>query len=385
MLTVLTPAQFLAAVSEVTPALDKNPDEGVPKCQNAIMPIFEITEDALVPIKETTFSAEGIKERGDLQQLLKTNIGAIAPECYVLAEEYGNWSDSKRRIDLLCLDEDANLVVVELKRTEDGGHSELQAIRYAAMVHLMTFDDAVTAHAAYLQKNPEYARQAILDFLGWQDPEEEEFARDVRIVLVSAEFSKEITSTAIWLTKKDVDVRCVRMKPYTVGGRRLVDIQQILPLPEAAAYQVQLRKKVEEERQSRVWNLDLTKYDLVIGEQTYNRLTKRKLIFLVMQALIRSGVTPEQIMEFFPKGVWIWVDGDCNHDEFVERMADQKTVFGGTYNLKRYYTNDDELFHTGGKTYAFTNQVGISHLTKLDEIIKKFAKVRITYKEASES
>ena len=155
------------------------------------MPIFEITEDALVPIKETTFSAEGIKERGDLQQLLKTNIGAIAPECYVLAEEYGNWSDSKRRIDLLCLDENANLIVVELKRTEDGGHSELQAIRYAAMVHLMTFDDAVTAHAAYLQKSPEYARQAILDFLGWQDAEEEEFARDVRIVLVSASFRRK--------------------------------------------------------------------------------------------------------------------------------------------------------------------------------------------------
>ena len=47
----------------------------------------------------------------------------------VLAEEFGDWQDSRRRIDLLCLDRDAGLVVVELKRTEDGGHMELQAIR----------------------------------------------------------------------------------------------------------------------------------------------------------------------------------------------------------------------------------------------------------------
>ena len=39
----------------------------------------------------------------------------------VIGEEFGDWEDSKRRIDLLCLDKQANLVVVEIKRTEDGG------------------------------------------------------------------------------------------------------------------------------------------------------------------------------------------------------------------------------------------------------------------------
>lgn len=35
----------------------------------------------------------------------------------VIAEEFGEWEDSKRRIDLLGLDREANLVVIELKRT----------------------------------------------------------------------------------------------------------------------------------------------------------------------------------------------------------------------------------------------------------------------------
>lgn len=215
------------------------------------MPIFELTHEAITPAVETTFAGEGIAERQDLQRILRTNIGAIAPSCYVLAEEYCDWADSKRRVDLLCIDSDANLVVVELKRTEDGGHAELQAIRYAGMIHLMTFGDAVNAHATYLQKGADEAKQAILEFLKWENPQDDEFAQDVRIVLVSAEFSKELTSTVIWLNEKGVDVRCVRLKPYRIAERVLVDIQQVLPLPEAGDYQIQLRKKVEEEHQSR--------------------------------------------------------------------------------------------------------------------------------------
>ena len=62
----------------------------------------------------------------------------------MIAEEFGQWEDSRRRIDLLGLDKGANLVVIELKRTEDGGHMELQAIRYAAMVSTLTFDKLIT-------------------------------------------------------------------------------------------------------------------------------------------------------------------------------------------------------------------------------------------------
>ena len=216
------------------------------------MPIFELTRESLSRVQATTFEGEGIAERGDLQRVLRSNIDAIAPGCHVLAEEYGDWADARRRIDLLCLDSNANLVVVELKRTEDGGHADLQAIRYAAMISVMTFDQAVDAHANYLKKTSEEATQAILGFLKWQSPQRDDFAQDVSIILVAAEFSKEVTSTALWLKEKGVNFTCVRLKPYKVAEKVLLDIQQIIPLPEAADYQNQLRKKEEEERQSRI-------------------------------------------------------------------------------------------------------------------------------------
>jgi RecB family endonuclease NucS len=93
------------------------------------MPIYEITTDQIREIAGTTFAAAGLRERGDLQRLLRKQIEIISPNTLIIAEEFGDFEDARRRIDLLGVDKDANLVVIELKRTEDGGHMELQAIR----------------------------------------------------------------------------------------------------------------------------------------------------------------------------------------------------------------------------------------------------------------
>lgn len=114
------------------------------------MAIFQITKDSLVPLAETRFDAEGIYERKDLQRVIKDHVEVLGDDLMVITEEYGGRADSNRRIDLLCLDRLANLVVVELKRSEDGGHMELQAVRYAAMVSAMTFDQMINEHARYL-------------------------------------------------------------------------------------------------------------------------------------------------------------------------------------------------------------------------------------------
>jgi hypothetical protein len=223
------------------------------------MAIFEVAADRIKKIEESTFSAVGLRERGDLQRLLRTQIEVVAPNTLVLTEEFGEWEDSKRRIDLLGLDKEANLVVIELKRTEDGGHMELQAIRYAAMVSTMTFDRVVEVHADFLKRigSASDARSSILEFLHWDEPDEDRFAQDVRIMLVSAEFSKELTTAVMWLNEKGLDIRCVRIKPYSDSGRVLIDVQQVIPLPEAIEYQVQIREKEQKGRKERSERYDL--------------------------------------------------------------------------------------------------------------------------------
>jgi RecB family endonuclease NucS len=114
--------------------------------------IYDLTHDDLTPVKSVTFASQKIHEREDLQRILRMHIDAVAPDTLVLAEEFSDWEDSSRSIDLLGLDKQGALVVIELKRTEDGGHMELQAIRYAAMIGKLTFADAVSAHAKFLGK-----------------------------------------------------------------------------------------------------------------------------------------------------------------------------------------------------------------------------------------
>jgi hypothetical protein len=218
------------------------------------MPLFEMTSDSFRPIEEASFAELKVRERGDLQRLLRSQIEVVDEDLYVIAEEFGEWDESRRRIDLLAIDRDANLVVIELKRTADGGHMELQAIRYAAMVSEMTFKKAVQIHADFLAalgKESSEAKERILSFLGWDEPFEDSFGREVGILLVAEDFSKELTSTVLWLRKRDLDIRCVRMQPYSDGGRKLINVQQVIPLPEAQDYQIRIREKEQVARRDR--------------------------------------------------------------------------------------------------------------------------------------
>jgi hypothetical protein len=230
------------------------------------MPIFQVTPNELKALSTTSFGAEGILERKDIQRLLREQIsvlGDVLDERFmVIAEEFGDWLDSSRRIDLLCIDTNANLVVVELKRSDDGGHMELQALRYAAMVSAMTFGRLVETFARYKNKaepDIEAARAKILEFLGCDDIDEEQFAQNTHIVLAAADFGKELTTAVMWLNEEyDMRIRCIRMKPWRMGdGTVLLDLQQLIPLPEAAEFQTQLGVKKQAERRGRVERHDL--------------------------------------------------------------------------------------------------------------------------------
>ena len=114
------------------------------------MPLFELKPGELVTVPSSTFANEKILERADLQRLLRARIDAITDDVLIVAEEFGAFADAKRRIDLLGIDREGQLVVFELKRTLDGGHLELQALRYAAMISTMTFDDLVSHYENHL-------------------------------------------------------------------------------------------------------------------------------------------------------------------------------------------------------------------------------------------
>jgi hypothetical protein len=328
------------------------------------MPVFEFAQDKILPLHKTTFGQMRLHERRDLQRLLRESIGVIAPDTLVIAEEFGEWDDSRRRIDLLGVDRNANLVVIELKRSEDGGHMELQAIRYAAMVSTMTFDQAVDIFGRYLLqigKDDLDAQSELLEFLGWDEPDHDQFAQDVKIVLASAEFSRELTTSVLWLIQRDIDIRCVRLQPYDLGGRVLVDVQQIIPLPEAAEYQVQVREKARKEREARASGVDFPRYDLTLGSEKHTGVWKRNTIYLTFRHLVDRGVSPEDVAKLCGRRAnraLYSVEGEVSREEFL-RLAEAASSAGGRkFREKRFFCDEDELIRRNGRTYAFTNQWG---------------------------
>ncbi|QUS38636.1 DUF4268 domain-containing protein [Tardiphaga alba] len=212
------------------------------------MALFTINNDKLESVPLTSYSQEAILERKHLQLLLKNHIAPLAPDLMVLCEEFSDWEDSSRRIDLLCLSKDANLVVVEIKRSEDGGHMELQAIRYAAMVSSMTLEQAVAAHARDKGGDHELATKEILEFLEVGSLDAIELSDDVRIILAASNFSDELVTSVMWLNKSGLDITCVRLAPYKFDGKILIDATQIVPLPEASHYEIKIRNQTNEIR-----------------------------------------------------------------------------------------------------------------------------------------
>ena len=357
------------------------------------MPIYEFGSSGITRLAETTFETAGLQERRDLQRLLREYIGVVAPDTLVISEEFGEWEDSRRRIDLLAIDKAANLVVIELKRTEDGGHMELQAIRYAAMVANMKFDKVVEVYGRYLRLHGREAddpRERILQFLEWDEADDSEFAQDVRIVLVSADFSRELTTSVLWLNDRgDLGIRCIRLTPYLLDGRILVEVQPIIPLPETAEYQVQLREKAQKEREARATALDFTHFDLSIRDARFPDLTKRHAILRVFQYLCENGITPEMVAAPIPRGrnrVILVVEGTLNATEFFARASERAAsgTNAQSFDARRWFGGDAELIHTNGKTYAVSNQWGGEKWREaMDRISIAFPQFNIRISEAA--
>ena len=350
------------------------------------MPIFELSNKSIIRLNTTTFSKAGILERGDLQRLLRDQIEVVAPGVLIISEEFGEWTDSRSRIDLLGVDKDANLVVFELKRTEDGGHMELQAIRYASMVSTLTAERAVEIFGGYLtgRGRVDEPEQLLLEFLEWDELDEEQFGQDVRIVLISGNFSRELTTTVLWLNEKDHDIRCVRIQPYEYDGHTLIDVQQVIPLAETADYQVQVREKKRQEGVARKSNADFTRYDITINGETHLKQWKRNAILLIVKALHENKVNPHEVNELFRTlgrgNTFLIIDSETeNVDEFKTLAADLLEHQGKSYNDRRWHTSPGDLLISNGKTYALTKIWGQRWLKFMEVLQQDYPQIGLKY------
>ena len=177
----------------------------------------------------------------------------------------------------------------------------------------------------------------------------------------------------MWLNERSLDIRCVRLKPYKDGERALLDVQTVIPLPEAEAYQIQVRDKQQKERQSRSSNRDFTRYDVSVNGVVIPNQSKRGMIFSVIKPIIESGVHPEELAEliYWRKNVLFYKFDELLGEESVVKRLAEEDVGGKVRKHRRFFSKEDEIFHIGGKTYLLTNQWGKRTLEAV-EILKNY-------------
>ena len=334
--------------------------------------LYDMTSGSLTQVPKTTFATEAVLERQHLQAAVRDRIEVLGEDLLVVAEEFGEFEDTHRRIDLLCVDRSARLVVVELKRTEDGGHMELQALRYAAMVSVMTFDELVSTYARHLKvlgeedQDPESARLRLNEWFDDVDEGEPVISREVGIVLASADFSQEVTTTVLWLNEfYGTDIRCVRLSPYRHEGRLLLDVQQVIPLPEAAELTVRLKKREAAARVAKETNRDLTKYVIKTPTTVTEPLPKRRAILALVQALHAAGVPATKLATAVPENKLRMVEGVLDGDALWEQFLVVHQQAPG--RRKRWFI--DEPLHEDSATWVLYSNWGINTETTLDALL----------------
>ena len=322
-----------------------------------------VSGSALVRVEKATFATLGIQERSHLQAALRDRIELIDEQLLVVAEEFGDFEGANRRIDLLCLDKTCRLVVVELKRTADGGHMELQALRYAAMVSTMTFAQVANALSKYrkhrgdLEFSEAQATEELLAWLDLDDDDSPTIRSDVGVVLASEDFSQEITTTVLWLNEfHDFDIRCVRLSPYVLDDRVLLDVQAVIPLPEASQYTVRVREKEKAVRQaSSGGGADWTKFTVVTPAGASKPLPKRWAMLELVKGMAGAGVDMRAVEDVLPNSKLLRVEGQfANEDDLW--AAVQRAHGNSDVNRKRWHLQDSiEADHA---TWVLNNNWG---------------------------
>lgn len=215
--------------------------------------MFVVNKDKnrITQIKSCSFSELGFKEREHLQEWLEHNPDAFGEDLLFIQKEFDGFDDTRERLDLLAIDKQGNLVIIENKLDDSGRNVTWQVLKYASYCSSLSKQQIKDIYQAYLVRNgsSENSEQNISEFLNAEDFGEIQLNQNQRIILVSGNYRKEVTSTVMWLlTKYNLKIQCFKATPYSFDDQIFLDIKQIIPVKEAEEYTIRMAEKAQEEQ-----------------------------------------------------------------------------------------------------------------------------------------
>jgi len=212
----------------------------------------DLTQNRLSRIVQKRFADLDLRERDHLQEWLANQPDALGEELLIIQKEFDGFDETRERLDLLALDKDGNLVVIENKLDDSGRDVTWQALKYTAYVSGLTKTQIVDIYQQYLDRYEGGGNAAvrICEFMEVEELEETILnpGNDQRMIFIAANFRREVTATVLWLLSRGIRAQCFKVTPFPFGEELIVDIQQIIPTPEAADFMIGMSSKENEQK-----------------------------------------------------------------------------------------------------------------------------------------
>lgn len=213
---------------------------------------IDLKSNRLTRLEERRFADLNIRERSHLQEWFANMPDALGEPLLIIQKEFDGFDETRERLDLLALDKEGQLVLIENKLDDSGRDVVWQAIKYAAYVSTLSKAQIVEIFQQYLDKHcgGGNATERIREFLGSDEFDEVVLnpRSSQRIILIAANFRREITATALWLLSRGIPTQCFTVTPFLHGDDVLVDVRQIIPVSEASDYMMGVALKENDER-----------------------------------------------------------------------------------------------------------------------------------------
>ncbi len=206
----------------------------------------------IAKLKPVRFSDLGFGERTHLQEWIANEPEALGEELLIIQKEFAGFDDTKERLDLLALDKTGALVIIENKLDDSGRDVVWQCLKYASYCSGLTKAAIADIFQQYIDKHNLGGRadERICAFL-----EKEDFSEVIlnpgnqqRLILVAAQFRKEVTSTILWLLKHGLRLQCFKATPFRCDDDVFLTLDQVIPLPEAEEFMIGVAAKEQEEQ-----------------------------------------------------------------------------------------------------------------------------------------
>ncbi|EBA00246.1 DUF4268 domain-containing protein [Marinobacter sp. ELB17] len=241
---------------------------------------IDAAANRIKPLEVKRFTDLGFTERKHLQEWLENYPQALSPgegdELLIIQKEFDGFDDTRERLDLLAVDKDGNLVIIENKLDDSGRDVVWQALKYASYCANLKKQQVVEIFQRYLNQKaqlegaePANAEKVLLEFLQADDLQSVQLntLKSQRLILVAAHYRKEVTNTVLWLSQFGVICQCFKVTPYQAGAELFLNVEQIIPTPEAADFMIGMMAKEAEEKSASHEQLNRHRLRLAFWEQ----------------------------------------------------------------------------------------------------------------------